>query len=90
MSYSACDFENTICELLTNKGYRVHNGNAETGETVDDESGDGWWFTWGAEGMSGYEVGNTLDGSQQAWADAAAHYFANTDIRTYRPTPDYG
>lgn len=83
MSFSCSDAVDQLDALLDDKGYVIYNGNAETGETVDDESGDDWWFTWAAPGMAECEVGATCASSLEALCDAASHFFENADIQMY-------
>ncbi len=80
MSFSASDFVDTAAQDLNAKGYRIHNGDAETGETVTDESGADWWFTWCAPGMSSVETGETHGSELEATFDALAHWLANSSI----------
>lgn len=83
MSFSCTDTVSILAELLEGKGYKIHNGNAETGETVDDESGDDWWFTWAVDGMADCEVGPTCAEQLGATTSAMEHFFQNADILVY-------
>lgn len=86
MTYSCSDQSDRLAELLEEKGYTVHNGDATTGETVDDESGDDWWFTWVAKDCD-LETGPTCADELLTWSSAMEHWFANAEIRTHLFTP---
>jgi len=79
MTYSCSDLAEHAANLLEDKGYRIHNGNAETGETFDDESGNDWWFSW-TDGNVDVECGSTCNSSLEATAEALFHFFANATI----------
>lgn len=93
MTTSSGDIIGLITMLLADKGYRFHHGNgiftANVGVELRDATGsldafdediDGVWFTWGGEGMSSYEVGDTCQDIEGAYESALRHFFANTDI----------
>ncbi len=50
------------------------------GDTVGDESGRDWWFTWAATGMAEAERGETVGSSLEAEQSAMHHFFANATI----------
>lgn len=72
-----------LSRLLQTKGYRIHNGDANTGVAVFDESGDDWWFTWATVRMSDYEAGPTCTSCLDAEASAVQHFFANACIEVH-------
>jgi len=80
MAIGCSDVVNTLEGLLNSAGYVIHNGNAETGATVQDESGPEWWFTWAAPGMADCESGPTCSISLEALASAVQHWLANASI----------
>ena len=86
MATNCSDFVDSIDGLLRAAGYVIHNGNAETGETVTDESGADWWFTWGTPQMSEYECGPTCSGSLEALQSAALHWFENARVPMHTST----
>lgn len=81
MSYSCSDLSDDLDIVLSQKGYVIHCGNAETGETVEDESGADYWFTWMASGMAEAEVGEYVASSYlEAQSAAMVHFFENAHI----------
>lgn len=78
MATSCSDVIDRLAGHLANAGYVIHNGDAETGETVDDESAPDWWFTFtnGGDIESGLNCASMLD----ATADAMTHWFASASI----------
>lgn len=84
MATNCSDVIETLSALLRTKGYAIHNGDAESGETVSDESGADWWFTWAAPGMADCESGDTCASSLDAEADALVHWFSNAVIHLDR------
>lgn len=67
-----------LCDRLAQAGYTIYNGNAETGETVDDGSGPDFWFTW-SQGRD-VETGETHHNFLAAAGDAMNHWFTNAAI----------
>ena len=80
MATSCTDVVEMLSGLLQDKGYQIHNGDAESGATVADESGRDWWFTWAIEGMADAEAGPTCTSCLEAEASAVRHFFANARI----------
>ena len=78
MSYDTYDLADDIARQLSNAGYVIHSGNAESGEVVDDGSGEDWWFSWCNGGD--VETGETCMNELGAQSDAMAHFFANAKI----------
>lgn len=83
MATSCSDVVAMLSGLLQAKGYQIHNGDASTGATVDDESGDDWWFTWAVDGMSDCESGPTCSSCLDAEASAVQHFFATACIEVH-------
>jgi hypothetical protein len=88
MDTSCSDVISTLSGLLQLKGYQIHNGDASTGVTVDDESGEDWWFTWACAGMSSSESGETFSSCLEAEASAMEHFFASAQIPVDVTDPD--
>jgi hypothetical protein len=78
MAKSCSDVVESLSAYLSDAGYVIHNGNAETGETVTDESGRDWWFTW-SRGTD-VETGETHATQLDAFGDAMAHWFSYAEI----------
>lgn len=90
MATSCSDVVAMLSGLLQVKGYQIHNGDAEAGATVDDESGEDWWFTWAADGMSDCKSGPTCASCLDAEASAIQHFFANACIEVHRVDIEVG
>lgn len=78
----AGDLAEQLEVLLMSKGYRIHNGDADTGETVAlaGPSGADWWFTWTVDGMADCECGSACTSHLDAVEDAMQHFFAHASI----------
>lgn len=77
--YDPYDLADDVERLLRAAGYVVYNGDAETGEAVDDCSGEDFWFTW-TDGKCDIEVGEAMPSDLAAWSDALEHFFTNAVI----------
>jgi hypothetical protein len=78
MAISCSDVIDSLAQHLARAGYVIYNGNADTGDTVDEESGVDWWFTWTNGGD--IEVGPTADSMLAATGEAMAHWFEASTI----------
>lgn len=77
MSYSASDFVMESAGLLADKGYTFHSGDNHEAPSI---GGYGWWFVWSGNGMSSYEVGDTVGSELEANMAALRHFFDNAEI----------
>lgn len=77
MSYTASDFVMEATAHLTEKGYSFHNGHDHEAPQFGI---DGWWFVWSGNGMSSYEVGETVGTELEALGTALEHFVKNAEI----------
>ena len=78
MATTCSDVVDKLAEHLAKAGYQIHNGDATTGETVTDESGADWWWSWTNGGD--IETGEVCASSLDATGDAMAHWFGAAEV----------
>jgi hypothetical protein len=81
MATNCSDIFDNLAKHQATAGYAIHNADAATGETVDDEGGADWWWTWTNGGD--IEAGSACASMLDATGDAMAHWFGNARITRY-------